>query len=111
MIRKIHTDLALFVLSFAEVSVFNSYTTDKPPFRKIQVMNSEVKLVRRLLVCLFPVCTCYLPQKLQDLECSKQSVKMLALQWCFALDIRQAEVVAGIMEGVFSIGFSPTGFL
>jgi hypothetical protein len=74
-------------------------------------MNSEVKLVRRLLVCLFPVCTYYLPQELQDLECSKQSVKMLALQWCFALDIRQAEVVAGIMKGVFSSGFSPTGFL
>ncbi|CAM6077712.1 unnamed protein product [Sphagnum tenellum] len=34
-----------------------------------------------------------------------------ALQWCFALNIRQAEVVAGIMEGVFSIAFSPTGFL
>jgi len=74
-------------------------------------MNSDVKLVRRLLVCLFPVCTYYLPQKLQDLDCGKQSVKMLALQWCFALDIRQAEVVAGIMERGFSIGFSPTGFV
>jgi hypothetical protein len=82
MIRKIHTDLALFVLSFAEVSVFNIYTTDKLPFRKNQVMNSEVKLVRRLL-CLLVSSVYLLPtpkasgSRVQQTKCEDACIAMV----------------------------------